>query len=158
MLGLLACVFSLVSAGSDGRAGLNPWTAAVGALGGVIAAAGPLIPMGVESFSVNFGVDGLPTAYFAGRLVQVGLLGVGVMVGFLLVRRYGLGLVAGSLVVPTWMWLTTLGDIGSRPIGVGIGNIGTVDVTPHAVTTVGMVISLLMLVVAVTLAIAQRPR
>ena len=157
-LGLIACVFSLVSAGNDGRAGLNPWTAAVGALGGVIAAAGPLIPTGGESFSVNFGVDGLPTALFAGRLVQVGLLGVGVMVGFLLVRRYGLGLVAGSLSVPTWMWITTLADVGDAPVGVGVGNIGTVDVTPHAVTTVGMVISLFMLAIAATLATVQRNR
>ena len=157
-LGLIACVFSLVSAGNDGRAGLNPWTAAVGALGGVIAAAGPLIPTGGESFSVNFGVDGPPTALFAGRLVQVGLLGVGVMVGFLLVRRYGLGLVAGSLSVPTWMWITTLADVGDAPVGVGVGNIGTVDVTPHAVTTVGMVISLFMLAIAATLATVQRNR
>lgn len=157
-LGLLACVTSLVSAGNDGRAGLNPWTAAVGALGGVIAAAGPLIPTGGESFSVNFGVDGLPTALFVGRLVQVGLLGLGVMVGFLMVRRYGLGLVGGSLSIPTWLWITTLADLGDSPVGVGIGNIGTVDDTPHAVTTVGMAASLFMLAIATALALAQRHR
>ena len=92
-------------------------------------------------------------------LIYMGLLlGLGVMVGFLMVRRYGLGLVGGSLSIPTWLWITTLADLGDSPVGVGIGNIGTVDDTPHAVTTVGMAASLFMLAIATALALAQRHR
>ena len=157
-LGVVAFVFSLVSSGTGGRAGLDPWTAAVGALGGVVAAAGPLVPVANATFSSNFGVNDLPTAFFAGRLVQVALLGGSVMVGFLLVRRYGLGLAAGGLSIPTFMWLTTLVDLGDAPIGIAVGNLGTSDITPHAVTTAGMVVALSMLLVASTIAAVRRDR
>ncbi len=158
VLGIAAFVFSLVSSGTGGRAGLDPWTAAVGALGGVVAAAGPLVPVANATFSSNFGVNDLPTAFFAGRLIQVALLGGSVMVGFLLVRRYGLGLAAGGLSIPTFMWLTTLIDLGDAPIGVAVGNLGTSDISPHAVTTVGMVVALSMLLVAGTIAAVRRDR
>ncbi|MEL6893030.1 MAG: hypothetical protein AAFP84_15670 [Actinomycetota bacterium] len=162
VLGGLAFLASLVSAGTGGRPGLDPWTAALGALGGVVAAAGPLIPVGSSatndvSFRSNFGVNDLPSAFFAGRLVQVAVLGVVVMFGFLLVRRYGLGFAAGGLTVPTVMWVSSLLDVGSAPIGIAVGNLGTTDIAPHGVTTVGMSLALVMLVVASVLAVIRRP-
>ncbi|MEM1334666.1 MAG: hypothetical protein AAGG08_14535, partial [Actinomycetota bacterium] len=158
-IGGVTFLLSLVSAGAGGRPGLDPWTAALGALGGVIAAAGPLVPVGpVAELSSNLGVNDLPVEFFAGRLVQVGVLALASMLGFLLVRTYGLGLAAGALSIPVVMWATALAGIGDAPIGLAVGNIGTTDIAPHAVTTTGIAIALTMLLVASVIAIVRRPR
>ena len=60
--------------------------------------------------------------------------------------------------VATWLWATSLADVGDEPVSVAVGNLGTLDTTPHAVTTVGLALSLVMLVVASALAIISRPR
>ena len=80
------------------------------------------------------------------------------IVGFLSVRTYGLGLAGGGLSIATWLWATTIAGIGDQPVSVAVGNLGTLDTTPHAVTTVGLALSLVMLAVASALAIVNRPR
>ena len=154
--GVLVFIASLRSFGTNGRPALNPWIAALGAVAGVILVAGPLLPEGNATFSNNFRsatttLD-LPTAYFAGRLVQLALIGFTVVFGLLIVRAYGLGLAAGGISVAFWMWLSALTDLGTFPLGIAAGNFGAPDTTPHAVTTVGMVLTVAMLVAASILA------
>jgi hypothetical protein len=158
-LGLIVFLASLRMARSGGRAGLNPWVAAVGALAMVIVAAGPLIPLGGAALDVNLGIDELPREFFASRLIHVGLIALTGVLGFLSVRTYGLGFAAGGLGVSVWLWITTLVELGDPPIvGIAVGNIGTSSTTPHAVTTVAMTASIVMIAVAATLAIVSRPR
>ncbi|RLE25292.1 MAG: hypothetical protein DRJ50_03215, partial [Actinobacteria bacterium] len=90
IVGLLVFASSLRSIGTGSYVPLNPWVAAVGAVTTVVLAAGPLVPVGQASFADNFrsptaNID-LPTAYFAGRLAQVGLIALAGVVGFLIVR------------------------------------------------------------------------
>ncbi len=156
-IGVVVFIASLRSIGSGGRPALNPWIAALGALAGVVLVAGPLLPQGNATFNNNFESPttsfDLPAAYFGGRLVQLGLIGFTVVVGMLIVRAYGVGLAAGGVSVAVWMWLSSLVDVGGTfPLGVAAGNFGADNNDPHAVTTVGMALTLLMLVVAAVLA------
>ncbi len=157
-LGVLVFVLSLTKFGSGGAPGLDPWSAAVGAVGGVIAAAGPMVTLGDADFSANFGTNSLPTMFFAGRITQVALLAAAAMIGFLSVRSFGLGLVAGGVTVPLWMWATSLVELGDTPIGIAVGNLGTTSIEPHAITTTGTAITLVMLIIAVILAVVQSRR
>lgn len=158
VLGAIVFATTLRMAGSGGRPGLNPWIAALGALGAVILAAGPLIPLGEATADLNLGFVGLPRAFFAGRLVQLSLIAFTGIVGFLSVRTYGLGLAGGGVSIATWLWVTSLAEVGDQPVSVAVGNLGTLETTPHAVTTVGLALSLVMLVIAAALAIVKRPR
>ena len=112
---------SFVRAGSDRRAGLDPSIAALAAVSVLVAAVGPTIPEGTADWSGNYssaslGVD-LPAAFFAGRLIQLGLFAFCGVVGFLLVRRYGLGLAVGSAITVGWMVATASTERTASPIG-----------------------------------------
>lgn len=161
-IGLVVFLVSLRQSGTGGHAGLNPWIAAVGAVSAVVVAVGPLIPVGNASFADNFSspdtlID-LPTAYFAGRLAQLGLIALCGVVGFLLVRTWGLGLAAGGLSVATYLWVTSLLEVGDFPIGIAAGNFGAGDTVPHGVTTTGMVLTLALLAIAAIVAAFQFER
>lgn len=160
-LGMVTFVVSLVSAGRDRSAGLNPWIAALGAAAAVVAAAGPLIPEGAAVVSDNWTPDapGAPVWFVAGRLVQLGLLAYTGVVGFLLVRSYGLGLVIGGLSATTWLVVSTLLDLGEGTVGPGYtnpGDTGSVDL--HAVTIVGTTALVGLTLVAVIAAVEQSSR
>ncbi|MEM8746386.1 MAG: zinc ribbon domain-containing protein [Actinomycetota bacterium] len=158
VIGVLVALFSLASAGRGGRPGLNPWVAACGALASTIVVAGPLIPAGDFGFDVNFSNAALPWQFYTGRTIHLALLLLGGVIGFLLVRTYGLGLAAGTMCVAVWLWISSLIDVGGRSFGIGGFNIGTADTSPHAVTTVGVVATVLFLVVAAVLATLQNRR
>lgn len=159
-LGVAVFVASLRQAGAGGRIGLNPWIAAVGAVVGLAVAAGPLIPVRGAEFADNLrsasGNLPLPDAYFAGRLGQLALIALTAVIGFLLVRRWGLGLVAGGLAVPAWLWVTSLGEFDERPAGIAYANVGADSTVPHGVTTVGIALTVGVLAVAVTAAAVRR--
>ena len=152
VVGLIVFLASLRSIGSGGRPALNPLVAAVAAVAMVVLAFGPLVPMNDAVFADNFrSVDptrDLPAAFFAGRLGQVGLILLAGVVGMLIVRSYGLGLAAGGVSVSLWLWISSLGEIGSRPVGIADRNPGADSTVPHAVTTVGMVSALALLLIA----------
>ncbi len=168
VIGLVVFALSLRSAGTGGHRSLNPWIGALGALSAVILAAGPMIPVGEASFGDNFrstnALIDLPSAFFGGRLGQVVLIAAAGVVGFLIVRTYGLGLAAGGISVAVWLWLSSLLGIGEdeltgeQPLGIAGFNIGADDTTPHGVTTVGMALTLTMLVVAAVMAGVQHRR
>lgn len=156
VIGIFVFIASLRSFGTGGRPALNPWIGALGAVAGVVLVAGPLLPEGNATFANNFRsatttLD-LPTAYFGGRLLQLALIGFTIVFGLLIVRAYGLGLAAGGVSVAFWMWLSSLLDMGTFPLGIAAGNFGAADSSPHAVTSVGMALTIFMLVVAAVLA------
>jgi hypothetical protein len=162
ILGLLTFVVSLGSVRSDGRWGLNPWIAALGAVAALMAAAGPLIPEGTASFENNWSSAGgtvdQPTAFLVGRVLQVGLLAFSGVIGFLLVRRYGLGLAIGGMTAAVWLSVTTLFGIGNAPVGPAYANPGSVDVDVHAVTIAGMTALVGFAIVAVIASIELAAR
>jgi hypothetical protein len=162
VIGSVVFVASLRSIGSGGRASLNPLVAAITAVAMAVLAFGPLVPVNDAVFADNFrSVDptrDLPAAFFAGRLGQVGLIALAGVVGMLIVRSYGIGLAAGGLSVPLWLWIASLAEVGSNPVGIAYRNPGADDTTPHAVTTTGMVASIVLLVVAAALATARLNR
>ncbi len=162
-VGAIGAIVFVASLGSLRRAGqryLNPLIAGTGAVCLLVLAAGPLVPVGTATWRDNVrsptaAID-LPTVFFAGRLAQVGLIAFVGVVGFLIVRAYGLGLAAGGISVATWLWVTSLLEIGDRPTGVAARNPGAVDTVPHAVTTVGMIASIVCVVIAVIIAVVTR--
>jgi hypothetical protein len=163
-LGLAVLVGSLARSGRDGRGGLDPWIAALAAASFVIAAGGPLIPQGTADWSGNWsntslgGVD-LPTAFFVGRAVQLGLLVVCGVVGCLLVRRWGLGLAVGGLLSSGWLLLTAATNRTPSPIGPAYANPGAgTDLSPHAVTIVGFALAAFFTLVAVVMALLDAER
>jgi hypothetical protein len=166
-LGVVVFIVSLARAGRDPNGGLNPWIAALGAIAAIVAAAGPLVPEGAATMSSNwtsgewyFGDELIdqPTAFFAGRLLQLALLAASGVLGFLLVRRYGIGLVVGAVSAVTWLSVTTLLEVGDAPVGPAYANPGSTDVDLHSVTIVGMVALVGLTVVALIAAIDQSLR
>ena len=156
VVGLVVFFASLRSIGSGGRGALNPLVAAVTAVAMVVLACGPLVPVGTAAFADNFrSVDptrDLPAAFFTGRLGQVGLILLAGVVGMLIVRSYGLGLAVGGVSVSSWLWISSLAEIGSNPVGIGYQNPGAGSTVPHAVTTVGMVATVVLLLISSALA------
>ena len=161
-IGAVVFLASLRSIGRGRRAALNPLIAALTALAAVVLAAGPLVPVGTATFADNFRSTNpdqdLPTAFFAGRLGQLGLIAFAGVIGMLIVRAYGLGLAAGGVSVATWLWVSSLIELGSRPIGIADRNPGAEDTVPHTVTSVGMVSTLALLLIAAVLAIIRLNR
>ena len=143
-------------------AGLDPWIAALGAVSFLIAAGGPLIPEGTADWSGNCNSDTLgvelPTLFFVGRAVQLGLLALCGVVGFLLVRRCGLGLAVGSAVAAGWLLVTAATDQTPSPIGPAYENPGSLDLQPHAVTIVGFALVGFFALVAVVMALLDADR
>jgi len=78
----------------------------------------------------------------------VALVGV---IGMLIVRSWGLGFAVGGMTVATVMWVTSATRLADRPIGIADRNPGATSTVPHAVTTVGMVSTLVLLLLATLL-------
>ena len=91
---------------------------------GVVLVAGPLLPEGTATFANNYSsaatVTDVPTVYFAGRLIQLALIGGAIVFGLLIVRAYGLGLAAGGVSVAFWMWVSSQLGMGTNPLGVAV--------------------------------------
>jgi hypothetical protein len=125
----------------DRRRGLNPWIAALGALAGLVMAAGPLIPEHRATFSDNWYVSdapgAMPAMLLAGRLVQLALLAVAALIGFLVVRRWGLGVAVGAGLPAIWLTVSTMLELGDNPAGPGYRNPGATSMHVHGVTIIG---------------------
>ena len=155
-LGLVALFVSLLRTGDDGRAGLDPWVAALGAMATIAAVIGPLLPVDDADVDLNWssapGTD-VPTLWFVARFVQLGLLLLCGVFGFLLVRRYGLGLAIGGTICAGWLVLTTATEQTDQPIGLAVGNPDFTDLEPHIVTIVGVGLMLFFGLVATAMAL-----
>lgn len=162
VIGIVLFFAALGDAIGDRRHGLNPWIAALGALAAVVTGAGPLIPVGQAAFVDNFYVDGgpgdPPAILIGARLVQLGLLIFGGVTGFLLVRRWGLGLVAGATLPVVWLAASTALELGDSPVGPAYRNPGASRVEVHGVTALGATALLAVTLLAVVAAYDQSVR
>jgi hypothetical protein len=173
VIGGAVFVVSLMHAGNDDRSGLNPWIAALGAVSALVAAGGPLVPQGAATFGNNWSSAGgtfdQPTAYLAGRLAQVVLLALAGVIGFLQVRRWGLGVAIGGMLPVLWLAATTLLELGNSPVGPAsanpgndpFANPGNADGDLHAVTVVGITalagLAIVALIAAYDQTVRERP-
>jgi hypothetical protein len=161
-LGLVVFFASLNEAFGDRKPGLNPWIAALGALATVVAVIGPMVPEGTARFGDNLyrdpGFDSSPSLLLFGRLVQLGLLLLAGIVGYLCVRRWGLALVVGGTLPVMWMAVSTLFELTGNPIGPAYRNPGADDNELHGVTVIGVSAILAMTVLALVAAYDQTTR
>jgi hypothetical protein len=161
-LGLIVFFASLADAFGDRRPGLNPWIAALGALATVVAVIGPLLPEGVAKFSDNWYLIegfGQPSGVLvAGRMAQIALLLVSGVVGYLSVRRWGLGLAIGGSLPVVWLAISTLFELTDQPVGPGYRNPGAASSDLHGVTIIGASAIVAMAILAVVAAYDQAAR
>lgn len=161
-LGLIVFFASINDAFGDRRPGLNPWIAALGALATVVAMFGPMIPEGIAVFSDNWYViegPGQPSALLlVGRLVQLAMLAVSGVIGYLCVRRWGLGLAIGGALPIVWLAASTLFELTDRPIGPAFRNPGADSTDLHGVTIIGVSAVLSIAILAVVAAYDQSVR
>jgi hypothetical protein len=147
---------------NDRRPGLNPWIAALGGLAVVVAAAGPLLPENLAVFSDNWylveGPGEPPAMLLAGRAIQLTLLVVAGVVGFLCVRRFGIGLALGGSLPVMWMAASVLFELTDRPVGPAYRNPGSTEMDLHGVTVIGVAALASMLLLAIVAAYDQGVR
>lgn len=155
-LGAVAFALSLREMGYDGRP-VTPAIGVLGALGTLAAAVGPLIPVNGASFGDNFSQDVVPPATLYLRLLVLVLILVGGLLGFLVNRRWGLGLALGAISVGVWQWITSITESGDIPAGIAGGNFFADDLKPHLVTTIGVVV-MVIAAIAGLLSAAQQGR
>lgn len=170
-LGLVLFVVALGWSRDDGRRRLHPGISVLGAFASLVAVAGPMVPTGGASFADNFTGErpvaaihfakafvfyltridhqAQPPVTFIMRLVALGLLLVVGLWAFLRGNRWGLAAVFGSSAITVWIWATAVFTAGHRPFGPVGGNPGSTAFEPHAVTTVGVLMTVLALVLSV---------
>jgi hypothetical protein len=160
--GVLLFFASLNDAFGDGRPGLNPWFAALGALATVTVVIGPMIPEGTAVFSDNwYRIDGIgepPALLLMGRLIQLALLLVAGVIGYLCVRRWGLGLAIGGAAPAAWLAVSTLFDLTGNPAGPAYRNPGASSTELHGVTIIGVSAVVAMAILALVAAYDQASR
>ena len=161
-LGLIVFFASINDAFGDRRSGLNPWIAALGALATVVAVFGPMIPEGTAIFSDNWYLregPGEPSALLLlGRLVQLALLAVTGIAGYLCVRRWGLSMAIGGALPIVWLAASTLFDLTERPVGPAFANPGADEIELHGVTIIGVSAVVAIGILAVVAAYDQSVR
>ena len=160
-IGVVVFFASINDALGDRRPGLNPWIAALGALSGLVFAAGPLVPEGLAVWSDNWyvteGPGAWPALLLSGRLVQLAILALTTVVGFLTVRRWGLGVAIGGGLPAIWLLISTAFELSDRPAGPAYLNPGATDGV-HGVTIIGATALAVFAVLALAAAYDQNRR
>jgi hypothetical protein len=171
-LGGVVFIVGLFGSGPDGSPGVHPAAGALGMLGTLAVVIGPMLPLNGATFADNFSSDiGIgPARWWKGfvlltlgvdhgqvppvttwmRLLALLLLLVGGLLGFVAGSRWGLALVGGSFAVAAWQWFSAVAGAGDRPFGIAGGNPGDEDFAPHIVTTVGVAMVAIAVVLGVT--------
>jgi MFS family permease len=161
-LGIVVFFASINEAFGDRRSGLNPWIAALGALATVVAMFGPMIPEGTAVFSDNWYLiegPGEPSALLlVGRLVQLALLAITGVAGYLCVRRWGLAVAIGGALPIVWLAASTLFDLTDTPVGPAYANPGADEIELHGVTIIGVSAIVAIAILAVVAAYDQSVR
>ena len=160
--GLVAFFGSLDDVAADYRNDANPIVAAIGAFCALAAATGPTLATSDASWLDNLTVDAATTGWdlitIIARSTQlIGIATAGV-VGFLIVRRSGLAMVAGMVVPSMVLLITAWVDMGTGPVGPGLHNPGTTPADVHPVTLVALVACAATLAVAVAIAYDRTER
>jgi hypothetical protein len=153
-VGLIALCIALVQAGADGRPRLNLFIGVGGALASVVAAVGTMIPSQLTTFGDNFNASLASKTIIYGRLAMIALVAVAGAIGFLCNNRWGIGLALGGASFWIWQWLSSITKIGDSPLPPGFVPLGSADLKPHIVTTIGVV----AIIVLATLALMTAPK
>lgn len=151
-LGGVAFALSLKDSRPDGLPPLQPTIGIVGAIATLCVVFGSLIPMNGAEFADQFSNDFTPPATLLLRLLVLVLIGVGGLTGFLLNRRWGLGMALGTISVGVWQWITAITESGDIPAGIAGGSWGADDFSPHIVTTIGVILMVLAAVAGLLVA------
>ncbi len=159
VLGIVAFVLAVTSAGDDGRPPIAAAFGIVGAVGTLLVVGGTLIPLHGASFADQFSNDATPPATLLLRLLVLLLIAVGGLAGFLSNRRWGVGLALGAISVAVWQWATSISQAGDLPFGLAGGNYGgTYTDRPHLLTTIGIVVMVLAALGAIGALVAANRR
>ena len=121
----------------------------------MIAAVAPLVPIANSSWSVNWllnSVEGWPNELMIGRLVQLGALAVGGLLGFLSVRPTGLALAFGAVFPAAILTMSTWLGLGTLSIALGYRNPGGVAGTTTNLLVGASIGSVVVLAVAIAMA------
>ena len=153
-VGLIALCIALVQAGADGRPRLNLVVGVGGALASVVAAVGTMVPSQLTTFGDNFNASLAPKTIVYGRLAMITLVALAGAIGFLCNNRWGIGLALGGASFWIWQWLSSITKIGDSPLPPGFVPLGSTDLKPHIVTTIGVV----AVIVLATLALMTAPK
>lgn len=154
-LGLIAFFASMNDLLIDRHASLNPYVHALGALIVVVTAVAPLVPIANSSWSANWllnSLEGWPNQLMIGRLVQLGALAVGGLLGFLSVRPTGLALAFGAVFPATLLTMSTWLGLGTLSIAPGYRNPGGVAGTATNLLIGASIGSVVVLAVAIAMA------
>ena len=134
---------------------LNPYIHAVGALTVMIVAIAPLVPLASSSWSTNWLLnsnEGWPNEVMIGRLIQLGALAVGGLLGFLSVRPTGLALAFGAVLPAALLTISTWLGLGTLSIAPGYRNPGGVAGSTTNLLVGAAIGSVLVLAVAIAMA------
>lgn len=156
LLGSVAFALALKDSRPDGLPPLQPAIGIVGAVATLLVVLGPLVPMNGADFAEQFSNSFTPPATLLLRLLVLLLIGVGGLTGFLVNRRWGIGLALGAISVGAWQTATALTESGDIPLGIAGGNWGADDFSPHIVTTIGVVVLVLAAVAGLLVANQDR--
>jgi len=154
-VGLIAFFASMNDLLVDRQASLNPYIHAIGALTVMILAIAPLVPRSNSSWSTNWllnSAEGWPNEVMIGRLIQLGALAVGGLLGFLSVRPTGLALAFGAVLPATLLTMSTWLGLGTLSIAPGYRNPGGVAGSTTNLLVGAAIGSVLVLAVAIAMA------
>jgi hypothetical protein len=177
-LGVVLFVVALGWSRVDGRRRLHPGISVLGGFASLVMVAGPMVPTGGASFADNFTGErpvaaihfakafvfyltridhqAQPPVTFIMRLVSLGLLLLVGLWAFLRGNRWGLAAVFGSSAITVWIWATAVFTAGHRPFGPVGGNPGSTAFEPHAVTSVGVLMTVLAIVLSAVAFVVTR--
>lgn len=178
VLGGIVFAVSFAGVGDDGEPALHPAIGAFGLLGGLAMVIGPMLPTKGATFADNFSSDSAigPALWWKGRLfIDLGithaavppvttwlrvlvllLLLIGTYLGFIAGSKWGIGIVLGAVGIGVWQWVTAALEAGDLPWGIAGGSPGQEGFQPNVVTTVGLVVVVVTLVVAAVFAYLPR--
>ena len=154
-VGLIAFFASMNDLLVDRQASLNPYVHALGALIVVVTAIAPLVPTVGSSWSANWLLnsnEGWPNELMIARLVQLGALAVGGLIGFLTVRPTGLALAFGAVFPMVIATMSTWLGLGMLSLAPGYRNPGGTAGAPTNLLVGATVGCVLVLAIAIAMA------
>ncbi len=160
-VGLIAFFASMNDLLIDHRASLNPYVHALGALIVVITAMAPLLPVVGSSWSANWLLnsnEGWPNELMIARLVQLGALAVGGLIGFLTVRPTGLALAFGTVFPVVIATMSTWLGLGMLSLAPGYRNPGGTAGSPTNLLVGASIACVLVLAIAIAMAFDSHQR
>jgi hypothetical protein len=163
---------------SDGRAPHHPAIGVFGAFATLVMVAGLMVPVGGAALADNFSNDRPVNAVRFGKafvfyllaidhqqqppvtwLLRLGLLClllVAGLVAFLKGTRFSVGIAVGLVPLQLWLWSTSVLQAGDRPFSIAGGNPGGSGFESHLLTSIGIMMFVVALVVSLVAAYAVR--